>query len=361
MLDAPAPPRFKHHAVLEEIERRIFTGVYPPGGRLPSESLLTREFETSRITVGRAMQELQRRGLVERRAGSGTYVKSGTERQSFGLLIPGLGETEIFEPICRGIAEALPPLGPALLWGNAPSGAEQAKQALALCDQFVERRVAGVFFAPLERVPDAAEVNAEIGERLRRAHIPVVLLDRAIDPYPVPPAFDIVSLDHSRAGFMAAAHLLERGARRLAFWSLAGQADSVEARASGVQAAVLRHPGAVVECFAFQELDDEPVRQADQRFRPDAIVCANDRLAAEVMRLLRGWNRRIPADVMLAGIDDTPYAAFLPSPLTTIRQPCRDIGRAALHAMLDRLAHPDLPPRQILLAGQLVVRESSGG
>ncbi len=103
------------------------------------------------------------------------------------------------------------------------------------------------------------------------------------------------------------------------------------------------------------------MRQADQRFRPDAIVCANDRLAAEVMRLLRGWNRRIPADVMLAGIDDTPYAAFLPSPLTTIRQPCRDIGRAALHAMLDRLAHPDLPPRQILLAGQLVVRESSGG
>jgi DNA-binding LacI/PurR family transcriptional regulator len=46
-------------------------------------------------------------------------------------------------------------------------------------------------------------------------------------------------------------------------------------------------------------------------------------------------------------------------PLTTLRQPCREIGAAAVAALRERVARPDLPPRDILLHGALVVRESS--
>ena len=62
-------------------------------------------FGASRITVGRAVRDLQREGMVERRAGSGTFVTATARRRalSFGLLIPDLGETEIFEPICQGM------------------------------------------------------------------------------------------------------------------------------------------------------------------------------------------------------------------------------------------------------------------
>jgi DNA-binding LacI/PurR family transcriptional regulator len=51
---------------------------------------------------------------------------------------------------------------------------------------------------------------------------------------------------------------------------------------------------------------------------------------------------------------------LLPVPLTTVRQPAREIGEAALRAMLDRVHRPDLPPRDILLDGELVVRRSCG-
>jgi len=50
---------------------------------------------------------------------------------------------------------------------------------------------------------------------------------------------------------------------------------------------------------------------------------------------------------------------LLSVPLTTIRQPCREIGLACVDTLLGRLAHPELPPRGILLRGELVVRHST--
>ena len=60
------------------------------------------------------------------------------------------------------------------------------------------------------------------------------------------------------------------------------------------------------------------------------------------------------------GLTMCPYAGLLPVPLTTLRQPCHEIGVSAMRAMVDRAAQPDLPPREILLHGTLIVRESCG-
>jgi GntR family transcriptional regulator, arabinose operon transcriptional repressor len=90
----------KYQQILARLEEEILSGKYKAGQRLPSEATLIRQFQTSRITVGRAVHELGSKGLVERRVGSGTYVRAErTTGLLFGLLIPDLGETEIFEPI----------------------------------------------------------------------------------------------------------------------------------------------------------------------------------------------------------------------------------------------------------------------
>ena len=62
----------------------------------------------------------------------------------------------------------------------------------------------------------------------------------------------------------------------------------------------------------------------------------------------------------MAGIDDVKYASLLSVPLTTIHQPCADIGAMAIGAMLERLRNPKLPARDMLLNFHLVVRESCG-
>ena len=92
----------------------------------------------------------------------------------------------------------------------------------------------------------------------------------------------------------------------------------------------------------------------------EGFVCANDRAAGQLMRVLLAAGHRIPRDIRIVGIDDVEYASLLPVPLTTVRQPCREIGEAAMDAMLARIARPQMPPRDILIGCRLVVRESSG-
>ena len=79
------------------------------------------------------------------------------------------------------------------------------------------------------------------------------------------------------------------------------------------------------------------------------------------MQTLLGQGVRIPRDVRIVGIDDVNYASLLPVPLTTVHQPCREIGEAALRVMLERLARPKMAARDVLLDCTLVVRESCGG
>ena len=78
------------------------------------------------------------------------------------------------------------------------------------------------------------------------------------------------------------------------------------------------------------------------------------------MTTLNAIEVSVPSEVRVAGIDDVKYASLLQVPLTTIHQPCQDIGATALLAMVDRIAHPKAPARDFLVDFQLVVRQSSG-
>lgn len=354
-------PRYQQ--VIERLTRDIRAGKYQAGNKLPSEAALVQQFGTSRITIGRALRELKERGLVTRVAGSGTYVRAAGRAAGmlFGLLIPDLGETEIFEPICQGIAGARHTTPHALLWGHSDS-ADAEEQAIDLCRQYIARRVSGVFFAPLERTRAAGEVNQRIAARLDKARIPIVLLDRCYLPYPQRSRHDVVGIDNRRAGYLAAAHLLERGCRRIGFIGLSGAAPTVDARIAGYQEALLAH-GVAPERHLVQRpaaITPAAVRRVMDLTRCRAFVCANDHTAGQLMRVLLEAGYRIPQDVRIMGMDDVEYAGLLPVPLTTVRQPCREIGEAALDAMLDRLARPGMLTRDILLECRLVVRKSSG-
>ena len=95
------------------------------------------------------------------------------------------------------------------------------------------------------------------------------------------------------------------------------------------------------------------------KHKPDGIVCANDVTAARVMKTLISLGVKVPDEVRMAGIDDVSYAKFLPTPLTTLRQNCAEIGAMAMDMMLQRLQQPELPVRDVVVRCELVVRESS--
>ena len=360
---ASAVPKYRQ--VYTALRRQIQSGQLRRGDRLPSEAALGQLFGASRITIGRAVRELQNAGFVERRAGSGTYVRTpqAAGALSFGLLIPDLGETEIFEPICQGMMASPLAREHALVWGNlAGAGTSRDEHAWQLCRQYIDRRVSGVFFAPLELTVEKDAVNARIAQALDAARIPIVLLDRTVLPYPRRGHHDLVGIDNRRAGYVVTDHLLRLGCRRVAFVAVPHAAATVDAREAGYREA-LYAAGAQPDRTLVQRLDPEDgaaVRRLMDSARPEGIVCANDRTAGALMHSLIGLGLAIPRDVRLVGIDDVEYARLLPVPLTTLRQPTRQIGDAALGAMLQRVARPDLPPRDILLDCELIVRESCG-
>ena len=355
----------KHQQIYKELLRAIDAGEYVAGQRLPSEADLVTRFATSRPTVARALQTLQHQGVIERRVGSGSYVRRAVAERSglFALLIPGLAETEIFGPVCRQMSRCAQDSHHALLWGDTTDEAHtKEEQAEQLCEQYIARKVSGVFFAPLEFSPNKDRVNERITAAFDRAHIHVVLLDRCIYNYPHRSHFDLVGIDNRRAGFMVTDHLLSLGCRRVAFIGRANSAPSVAARIAGYQDALSQyHIATDPKWVCLGCPDDLPfVKAVIERVRPEAFVCANDHTAANLMRTLDELGIRIPDDMRIVGIDDVRYAELLRVPLTTLRQPCQYIGAAAFRAMFERIAQPDMPARDILLECKLIVRESCG-
>ena len=358
-----ADPLPKYQQVLDALRQELTSGRYRTGQKLPSEADLVKRFGASRITIGRAMRELQTLGLIERRAGSGTYAREGkTSGLTFGLLIPNLGQTEIFEPICQGMSEASQKDQHALLWGNASATALRGEQAWQLCRQYIERRVSGVFYAPLESPGTNSTINHDIVTAFDKARVPVVLLDRCYLPYPQRSKYDLVGVDNRRVGHLATAHLLDRGCERIAFLALPHTASTVEARLAGYREALhfrgITPSAALVQKFAADDVD--AVKQFVELHYPQGFVCANDRTAGALMKSLLAIGVRVPDQIKIVGIDDLPFASLLPVPLTTMRQPGREIGIVAMSVMLERLSQPQLPTRDVLLASEIVVRESSG-
>jgi DNA-binding LacI/PurR family transcriptional regulator len=358
------PALSKHKRIRQALADAIASGQYEPGQRLPSESELVKTFGASRPTVTRALRELQLAGIIERRAGSGSYVRADAVARgyTFGLLIPELGRTEIFEPMCRGMAEAQHGSHHVLLWGSSLGDSHNiGQQASDACRQLVAKKVSGVFFAPLELTAQKDAINRSIADVFDKAGVPMVLLDRDLVAYPERSRYDLVGIDNRRAGYAITAHLLRSGCRRIVFVGRPGSAPTVDARIAGYREAMAAADSDLKSYVRRVEPDEQDqVKAILDEINPDGFVCANDFTAAHLLKTLNQLGVTVPGKVRMAGIDDVKYASLLSVPLTTIHQPCADIGAMAIGAMLERLRNPKLPPRDILLNFHLVVRDSCG-
>ena len=362
----------KHQEISLHLRADIAAGRFDANKRLPSEAELVHKYGVSRPTVARALQDLQTEGLIERRAGSGTYLRAGggtqmaTTARQLGLLIPGQGTTEIFQLITGELASLARVQDYTLLWGGSTHPHRDTDASIEhteeVCRQFIASKVSGVFFAPCELQPEQDQVNRRLAEMLRQAGIAVVLLDRDLQAFPHRSDFDLVGLDNMAAGHQLASHLFKLGCRHLYFVARPHSAPTVDARIAGVREAFARHR--IEPAPDWVRLGDPAdlkfVRSLTAGNQADAFICANDHTAAVLMRSLESAGIRVPRDVRVVGFDDVKYATLLSVPLTTIHQPCRDIAVIAFRIMLERIAEPTLPPRSIMLTPRLIIRESCG-
>ena len=79
-----------------------------------------------------------------------------------------------------------------------------------------------------------------------------------------------------------------------------------------------------------------------------------------MLRAARERKLDVPRDLSVIGFDDSPEATWAAPALTTVRQPLREMGRAAARRLMELLAEPDLPPQRVTLDTELIVRGSTG-
>jgi DNA-binding LacI/PurR family transcriptional regulator len=93
----------------------------------------------------------------------------------------------------------------------------------------------------------------------------------------------------------------------------------------------------------------------------DGLFAASDLMAAAALRVLVRAHKRVPEDVALIGFDDSPISWSSRPPLSTIRQPAKDMGREAVDLLVRRMEAPASEPRRTVLSAELICRESTLG
>jgi LacI family transcriptional regulator len=92
---------------------------------------------------------------------------------------------------------------------------------------------------------------------------------------------------------------------------------------------------------------------------PTAVFAGNDETAVGVIEAARARGLRVPEDLSVVGFDDTHVARLASPPLTTVRQPLREMGGVALRTAMRLAAGEKLDSHHVELATELVVRRST--
>jgi GntR family transcriptional regulator, arabinose operon transcriptional repressor len=357
----------KYETIYSDVKDQIQALSVQPGDQLPTEAQYMSRYLVSRPTVAKALRMLEQEGLVSRRPGMGTFVRaaagSGTRELLFGLAFPEFGHGEIFNPITSKIAELGKNGNFSLLWGSTLTKEDvmSVDELLDLLNEYVARKVDGVFFAPLEGREDSGRANVRGLELLQKSGIPVVLIDRDYCAYPERSRIPLIGIDNLKAGYVVADHYLSQGADRVDFVWLRKKAYTIDMRIRGYRLALMEkgmrpEPGWI----HFGEPEDKAFVRSILDSGARNLICGNDENAALLMNALREMGVEIPDEIRVAAFDDVRYSRLISVPLTTIHQPVQEIAARAVGELLaPRSGQAPASTVTILLDCALIVRKSS--
>jgi LacI family transcriptional regulator len=315
-------------------------------------NVLNRREKVAASTVERVQAAIEELGFV--RNDAARQLRAGRSR-SIGLLVLDVSNP-FFADVARGAEERADLEHMSVLLGNSDEDPVREARYLEL---FQEQRVNGVLITP-------ASAETATLTRLTESGIGVVLVDHEI------PGSDFwsVAVDDVEGGYLAVAHLLAIGRRRIAFVGGPSSFAQVANRLIGARRAVDEVPGAELEVIEMPALSVLHGRAAGGGIvaraaagRPDAIFAANDLLAVGLMQALTMRSTvRIPEDIALIGYDDIDFASSTVVPMSSIRQPARLIGYTAMELLLKSMDGADEPgERRVRFQPELVVRHSTVG
>ncbi|ANS79723.1 Transcriptional regulator of rhamnose utilization, LacI family [Serinicoccus hydrothermalis] len=318
-------------------------------------NVLNRPDSVRPATRERVAQAIAELGFV--RNDTARQLRAGDSRTMAYLVLDAANP--FFTDVARGIDHAARDAG--LTVFLCDSG-QQASREDDYLEALLSQRVRGVCITPVDADNPRLRTLVERG-------VPVVFVDRT--PRGQDQDWCSVGVDDLLGGRLAAEHLLATGHTRLAFVGQSSDVTQSVDRLAGARAAVVE--GGIGEDLLVLDTEGmqfEDGRDAARRFlelgpaeRPTAVFCANDLLALGVLQTFTQHGVAVPDEVALVGYDDIEFAGAAAVPLTSVRQPCQEMGQAAAAALLEEAesASTGQPHehRHVSFTPELVVRRSS--
>jgi LacI family transcriptional regulator len=324
----------------------------------------------ARVSVGTASNVLNRpervapetRRRVEEAIAALNFVRNESARdlrvmstRTLGLIVLDVSNP-FFTDVARGVEEAATAAGLAVFLCNSDQSAGRERRYLDLLE---ERRVQGILITPVNGVTDRLR-------GLRARGTSVILLDR----WSPTRNFCSVSVADVTGGHLALTHLTEQGHTRIAFVGGPLSITQVHDRFEGATRAVLEAglPEDTLRLVETPQLNVACGRTAAAQIaeigaaeRPTAVFCANDLLALGVLQEMTRRRVTVPASLAIVGYDDIDFAAASAVPLSSVRQPREQLGRAAAGLLIEEaIGDAGHAHRQLIFEPELIVRESSG-
>jgi LacI family transcriptional regulator len=277
---------------------------------------------------------------------------------TLGIVTYNVSEYALGQTVAGAEAEARRH-GYFLFVGSVADAADEADEQ-AYLRLMLNRRVEGLILDWPTLRANGSESPAAITTRM-----PLV----AIAADPELPGVQVVDIDNRLGGFEATSFVISQGHRAIALIAGPEHWNATEARLHGYREALRAagltfEPGLVHHASAWSP---EEGRQATERLLAadtqfTAIFAQSDMLALGAMTALRAKGLRVPEDVSIIGYDDIPVASFLYPPLSTMRQPIREVGALAAKLLIDEIARSRAADESAathhLLPPELIVRES---
>ncbi|MDC7335731.1 LacI family DNA-binding transcriptional regulator [Streptomyces lydicus] len=267
-----------------------------------------------------------------------------------GLVLPQI-TNPFFPSLVRELEHALHAADRAVLLADCD---DDPVTEAARINALLARRVDALLLIPVD------ERRSREAVATAAARVPLVLLDRGCGPG----VADSVAVDNVAGMALVLDHLAATGRRRPCFIGAAGTASAAAERRAAYEA----EPPPSTRRPRPRRSGDFSVewgRAAVDRLwpsRPDAVVCANDLIAAGALQRLRQLGADVPGEVAVTGFDDIPLAGLADPALTTVRQPLAELAAEAARLLArSPAAGPPAARRAVRLAPELVVRASSAG
>lgn len=258
-----------------------------------------------------------------------------------------------FATIMAGAVEALSERDMRALL--CPTG-HQHKYEISLIEELVRGETYGAVLVLPEESP--AELRA-----LKQQGFHFVVVDPL---HELDEDIPVVSAANTSGAHQATSHLLNLGHRRIG--AITGPTTGLASRrrlmgyhSAQVAAGVMPDPALEVEG---DFLIDGGAAGAEQLLAlpdpPTAIFAFNDSMAIGALRVARSHGLRIPEDLSIVGFDDTVEAEIAYPPLTTVRQPLKELGSMAVGLLFRLMSEQWSEPLHVELATRLVERSSTG-